>query len=83
MRLNPTTTLTPDDWIVDIVCIGWNSKTYRKRIGVSAHIETEEQAVQKAWNSLMKRGHRPQLKDAVARRRFEMTEYKELCERLR
>jgi hypothetical protein len=48
MKLNPTTVVTMEDWLVDL----FDSKGKRRRIGVSGTCETEERAVALAMQSV-------------------------------
>lgn len=70
MRLNPTTILTPHDWLVDVVYVGWHGREVRRTIGVTPKGNDEAQALLKALNSLKKRGELPpKILDMKARRR--------------
>lgn len=64
MRLWPTTILTPDDWIADIVFAD-GSKT---RVGISAHL-SEEKAIEQVRLLLGYRRQSKRIIDIRVRRR--------------
>jgi hypothetical protein len=64
LRLWPTTVLTPDDWVADLVF----SDGKRSRLGISPHL-TEEQALAKVRQVVGWRNKTRQLVDVRLRRR--------------